>query len=290
MKTRILLSLFFLVTLSFFLEATTVPRKSVDQLTSESRRIVIAKIVTVKSFESNGIIRTRVELDVTTSLKGPATTKLVLIMDGGTIGNETLIVDGLPEFVAGQRVILFLDENLDQMCPVYGWEQGMLRIIRDAASGEDVLVDAQGYRVLGMDRNWDVVTEMEAQSRAGSLDILGGTIPTERLKPVKPEIAYPVSNVHDFIDHLSELLASFPAGVIIPEPARTARNPKARSLLGGGLQPQYVISRYWASATCTIMFDPTEFPNNSAKYQAGKDAAFVWNNLAGSCFKYIENT
>ncbi|GEM_PF-2788495 len=290
MKNRILLSIFFLTTLLLFAEATTIPRKSVDQLTSEAHRIVIAKVVTVKSFESDGIIRTRVELEVASALKGPATPRLTIVTDGGTIGEETLMVDGLPVFATGQRVILFLDEDLDQMCPVYGWEQGMLRIIREPSSGEDVVVDAEGNRVLGMTRNWEIVTDQEAQPRAGTLDILGGTIPTRRLQPARPEIAYPVNTARDFINHLSELLVSFPAGVIIPEPATTVRNPKAQSLMGGGLEPQYVISRYWANATCTIMFDPTEFPNNSAKYKAGKDAAFVWNNLAGSRFTYVENT
>lgn len=69
-------------------------------------------------------------------------------------GNATRIV-GLPRFAVGDRELLFVRENGARMCPLVGWHQGRLRVVRDAVyddAGFRVWLDPEGEISRGSER------------------------------------------------------------------------------------------------------------------------------------------
>jgi len=75
---------------------------------------------------------TTVTLRVEQALKGEfrAGDTLSFRQMGGTVGQTTLRTPGLPQFAAGDRVLLFLNARLDNpaVSPLVGWSQGCWRI------------------------------------------------------------------------------------------------------------------------------------------------------------------
>ncbi len=74
-----------------------------------ARNIVVGRVTDVVSFKEPGTIKTRIQIEVEEYVKGGGPTALTLTVDGGSVGNETLDVGGVPRFVSGERVLLLLD-------------------------------------------------------------------------------------------------------------------------------------------------------------------------------------
>lgn len=72
---------------------------------------------------------------------------------GGPDGQgRALLVGGMPQFRVGDRDLLFVHENGTALCPLLGWEQGRLRIVRGAVYddlGSEVWISPQGNVVRG---------------------------------------------------------------------------------------------------------------------------------------------
>jgi len=72
-------------------------------------------------------------------IEGGAKTYTVRI-DGGDIpGQISQEQVGAPTFRKGERRLLFLSGNLTRTCPIVGVRQGSFQVVRDTASGEDLL-------------------------------------------------------------------------------------------------------------------------------------------------------
>lgn len=77
--------------------------------------------------------------------------QLTLRFPGGEVGGEWVVAVGMPEFEAGDEVLLFVRGNgSSSFSPVVGWEQGRLRFAREARSGRRILVDRTGAPILGL--------------------------------------------------------------------------------------------------------------------------------------------
>ncbi len=74
-------------------------------------KIVLGRVTNVASFKEPGTIKTAIRIEVDEYVKGEGETELVLTMDGGTVGNETIDVGGVPRFAEGERVLLLLDDS-----------------------------------------------------------------------------------------------------------------------------------------------------------------------------------
>ena len=96
------------------------------------------------------------ELDVVLGRYAERT--LTIRLKGGTVGDETLLIEGAPRFREGERVVVFLAGNGQAMMPIVGWEQGLFRVVRDPWSGREVVSDAVGNRIFGI-RNGQVLKE-----------------------------------------------------------------------------------------------------------------------------------
>jgi hypothetical protein len=80
----------------------------VDDQTARAGLIVVGDVTAVKSRKVTGGIITDVTLSVERSLKGTAGKSLTFTVEGGQVGNQRVLVAGVPNFLVGERVLLFL--------------------------------------------------------------------------------------------------------------------------------------------------------------------------------------
>ena len=63
---------------------------------------------------------------------------------GGTVGDVTLEIAGVPKFNAGDREFLFVEGNGVQFCPLVGVFHGKFAVRKDEKTGRDILVMHNG--------------------------------------------------------------------------------------------------------------------------------------------------
>lgn len=90
--------------------ATTVVKLDFDQLVAASDVIIVGHIATVKAFEQNGRVFTRVEVRVDETLKGAVAGKLEIVHIGGRTDDLVTRVHGMPSFEVGEHALLFLEQ------------------------------------------------------------------------------------------------------------------------------------------------------------------------------------
>jgi hypothetical protein len=134
-KTRILLTLTFVLLLSTITQATTVERLTLDGLVKKSSRIVIGKVRNSRTYwSSNGkLILTNYTIDVQETIKGPAAPTVELTTIGGTIGDLTLHVAGMPVFARDENAVVFV-ESTGAYSTVVGLGQGKFTVVGDEVS------------------------------------------------------------------------------------------------------------------------------------------------------------
>jgi hypothetical protein len=122
--------------------ATTVAPPSFSQLVNGSDYIVRARVKSVKSEwkekEGQRHIFTAVELEVLEVIRGTPPQPLVLEMLGGKVGEDELVVQGMPRFAVGQEDILFVRGNGRQFFPLTAAMHGRYPIHRDARGNASV--------------------------------------------------------------------------------------------------------------------------------------------------------
>lgn len=115
--------------------ATTVVPPKFDELVNESDYIVRAVVKSVVSEwrEKQGQrhIFTFVELEVLEVIHGKPPQPLVLEMLGGQVGDEAMVVQGIPKFEVGQEDILFVRGNGRQFYPLTAAMHGRYPVVRE---------------------------------------------------------------------------------------------------------------------------------------------------------------
>jgi hypothetical protein len=102
-------------------------------------------------YDKDKEIYTFVTFDQVESLSGSyAAPTLTLRFLGGQVGNDFVHVSGSPEFQVGQNVVAFVHGNGRYMVPLVGWTQGVFRVTRDPGTGQQVVSDHEGNRVLAL--------------------------------------------------------------------------------------------------------------------------------------------
>jgi hypothetical protein len=82
----------------------------------------------------------------------PLNGQLDLYYLGGTTDELSMYTCLMPRFRVGERYVLFLvNDGIRYMSPVVGGEQGLMRMLRDPESGEEYILDADGYGIAGLD-------------------------------------------------------------------------------------------------------------------------------------------
>ena len=132
--------------LPFVARATTVDPVSFEEMVRSSQRIFVGEVISVQSFRADAAgalrIRTRVTFRAGESLLG-AGPLVVLEFRGGTVGDLTEQIAGMPEFAVGDQYVVFAHDGGQWVSPLVGFSQGLFRVSRDARDGTS--------RVLGYD-------------------------------------------------------------------------------------------------------------------------------------------
>ncbi len=129
-------------------KSTTVVPPTFEEMTDRADLVFIGKVAGSRSeWRSVGtdrVIFTLIEFETQEVLKGNADARLTLEFLGGTVGEVTLDVAEVPKFNAGDRVLLFVEGNGIQFCPVVGVFHGKFRIHKDETSGRDIVLMHDG--------------------------------------------------------------------------------------------------------------------------------------------------
>ena len=123
--------------------ATSVVPPTFEELAERADLVFVGKVVGSQAewrvAGTNQAIFTRVEFHTEEILKGTAAASVKLRFLGGTVREVTLEVVGVPRFKAGDRVLLFVEGNGVQFCPLVGVYHGKFGVQKDDKSGRDVV-------------------------------------------------------------------------------------------------------------------------------------------------------
>lgn len=129
--------------------ATSVIPPSFPELVAEAEAIYRGKVAAVEARrvarpDGGSVIKTFVTFMVERVLKGAARSDVTLEFLGGTVGEETLQVTGMPTFAVGQREFVFVQKNGLQLCPLVGLMHGRYRVLQDEAAQRDYVARDNG--------------------------------------------------------------------------------------------------------------------------------------------------
>ena len=126
-------------------QSTVVLEVGLEEMTHASQVIfrgAVAEVVVGERVGRDGAIVTTTTFHVVDVLKGsahiPSTGKFALVLPGGTFGDRTLRIPGMPVFKEGEEVLLFLEATANGHT-ICGLQQGVFRVREDSASGVKVV-------------------------------------------------------------------------------------------------------------------------------------------------------
>lgn len=114
--------------LSPALAATTLARMSIEEMSHAAPVIVRAICVSNRVVWDSGEIWTFTSFDVTETWRGSVPARIAIRLLGGTSGNLTSIVAGVPRFAPGDDVVLFLEHTPRGDFSILSWAQGTFRV------------------------------------------------------------------------------------------------------------------------------------------------------------------
>ena len=122
-----------LLLISGHAHALTSTEYSFDELVNQSDQILIGTTKQITSFWGQGssadTIFSNIQLNDLEQIKGQhPDSSYNLRVVGGIIGDQAQFYPGLPQFVSGQRYLLFIKDNNHSMFPIIGASQGFYRI------------------------------------------------------------------------------------------------------------------------------------------------------------------
>lgn len=111
--------------------ATTVEAPTLRQMTDRADRIFVGEVVDVRSYRTGRSIHTDVTFRASEIVKGRPSAAVTLTFLGGTVGEDTLEVSGMPRFAAGEEQVVFALDGERHMSPIVGLWHGRVRVSRD---------------------------------------------------------------------------------------------------------------------------------------------------------------
>lgn len=167
------------------LAATTVVSPSFEELVDRAELVFEGRLTGRQSRwvveNGNRTIKTFYTFQVDDVLKGSVETPFVLEVLGGTVGVDTLVVEGAPDFKVDEPVILFITDNGEQYVPLVGIMHGYYRFLRSVDKGKGEVVTHQGAQL----------SSVEAIGKplpSASPDLLKGKVEPSTIEaPLTPE-------------------------------------------------------------------------------------------------------
>jgi hypothetical protein len=118
---------------AFAADATTIARMPLAQIAQAAPLIVRARCTANSVAFDAGEIWTFTSFQVEEIWRGEAPLQITVRLLGGTMGNITSHVSGVPQFRPGEDIILFLQPTKRGDFSIVSWQQGTFRISRDSA-------------------------------------------------------------------------------------------------------------------------------------------------------------
>ncbi|HYO16494.1 MAG TPA: hypothetical protein VE685_25130 [Thermoanaerobaculia bacterium] len=149
--------------------ATTLPPMDLEDLADQAGLIFTGTAVhsEVVLSKDGKFPFTFVTFQVEETLKGAVRNgELTLRFHGGVVGDEAVVVAGMPELTVGQKYLLFVRGNGTSAFPVVGWRQGQFRFTQEPGSNRTLLVDSEERAVQGIEHvKWARDSQPVAESR-----------------------------------------------------------------------------------------------------------------------------
>ncbi len=153
--------------------ATLLQRFEIEDLARHSEAVAVVRVLEVKAaWEDDAMIRTRVRLGVERVIAGRAPREVTVVIAGGTVGEASATVGGMPAFAAGERMVVFLEPRKSGGMHVVGAFQGAFRLVTEAETGMPLAVReaAKGAAFYGVEEEDDgarslYLDELEARVR-----------------------------------------------------------------------------------------------------------------------------
>ncbi len=148
MKTIIIVLLAMMIALWYSHTDASMEKVRLEQLASRSHTIVIGRVVEVRSdfadLDRKEIV-TYVTIAPTDVLKGASGPTLVLTIPGGVVGDLGLWVEDTPQFLVGEEVLLFVNDDYKGRKTVSEWRQGKFPIINGGTFVDGFEVSIQDF-------------------------------------------------------------------------------------------------------------------------------------------------
>ena len=127
--------------------ALTATEVSFDQQVKQADLILVGTVNQISSFwgqgRGAGTIFSTIQLTSLEQIKGQHPDgDYSLRVTGGIIGDQAQIYPGLPQFIHGQRYLLFIKGNNSSMFPIIGVNQGFYRVQWDAQQQRQIVIPA----------------------------------------------------------------------------------------------------------------------------------------------------
>lgn len=138
--------LLFVLATASVVSGTTVWHYDLESLSLQAERILVGQCTSSNTEIARGALFTRVVVVVDEVVKGVESNQVILRLPGGQANGRQLRVAGMPTFVPGERVVLFLtEEDPSHGAWPLGLAQGKFRIERRGAAKEaEVFQDLRG--------------------------------------------------------------------------------------------------------------------------------------------------
>ena len=125
--------------------ATSLMHMTVEKMAGAARLIVRARCLANATRWDAGDIWTFTTFETTEVWKGKAEERFTVRLLGGSVGNLTSRVAGVPRFQPGEDVVLFLETTKRGDYSIVSWVQGTFRIRPNRRGGKSVAQDTADF-------------------------------------------------------------------------------------------------------------------------------------------------
>lgn len=129
--------------------------------------------------EGGRMLFTEVTMLVDTEIVGSPGSTIRFRVAGGTSEQGTLIVFGMPSFELGKKYVVFLQPDFETTSsPIIGVNQGYFEVVRSDEGNPEILLNADGDIVVGVERGRLLVRHNPQRSTVRAPHLAAAPLPT----------------------------------------------------------------------------------------------------------------
>jgi hypothetical protein len=138
----------------------------------------VAKAPQSVGVEGGRMLFTEVTMLVDTEIVGSPGSTIRFRVAGGTSEQGTVIVFGMPSFELGKKYVLFLQPDFETTnTPIIGVNQGYFEVVRSDEGDAEILLNADGDIVVGVERGRLLVRHNPQRSKGRARALAAAPVP-----------------------------------------------------------------------------------------------------------------